>query len=97
MTIEKKIWANSGGSHLMKPVELFQEKLPPDPAERMPRGPLEEDGQFGDDLRRRQEFCRKVTSRNGRWSIPRPVWASWNTRRGRPTCDLGLMTSIRRE
>ena len=35
-TFEKKIWANSGDSHLMEPPDLF-DSLPEDIRDRMPR------------------------------------------------------------
>jgi predicted TIM-barrel fold metal-dependent hydrolase len=39
-----KIWANSGDSHLVEPVDLFSTRLPPDHAERMPRSVKDDDG-----------------------------------------------------
>ena len=40
--MEKKIWANSGDSHILEPEDLFQRILPPALAERMPH--TEKDG-----------------------------------------------------
>jgi hypothetical protein len=40
----KKIWANSGDSHLMEPPDLFSRALPPEQAERMPRSVKDPDG-----------------------------------------------------
>jgi hypothetical protein len=31
------LWANSGDSHVMEPPDLWQQRLPADLAERMPR------------------------------------------------------------
>lgn len=42
-TLEKKLWANSGDSHFLEPENLFQEIMPADLAERMPRTVKDED------------------------------------------------------
>ncbi len=55
-----KIWANSGDSHLMEPFELFQENLPKDLAERMPRSEIDPDGAFETIYVDGQQFRRKV-------------------------------------
>ena len=38
-----KIWANSGDSHFLEPLDLWQTILPPDLAERMPRSEIDGD------------------------------------------------------
>jgi len=42
----EKLWANSGDSHFIEPVDLYTTGLPPDMAERMPRSVKDEDGQW---------------------------------------------------
>ncbi len=42
--MEEKIWANSGDSHFLEPADLFQQTMPADLAERMPRSVKSEDG-----------------------------------------------------
>ena len=42
----KKIWANSGDSHLVEPEDLFTQRLPADLAERMPRSEKDDDGRW---------------------------------------------------
>src|SRR5262245_36166495 len=42
--MEEKIWANSGDSHFLEPANLFQERMPKDLAERMPRSVKAADG-----------------------------------------------------
>jgi len=44
MSMEPKIWANSGDSHFLEPVDIFNDRLPRDLAERMPRSVKSEDG-----------------------------------------------------
>ena len=38
-----KMWANSGDSHFLEPLDLWQQILPPDLAERMPRSEIDGD------------------------------------------------------
>lgn len=42
--MEAKMWANSGDSHFLEPVDLFQKTLPRELADRMPRSVKSEDG-----------------------------------------------------
>ncbi len=37
-----KIWANSGDSHFLEPMDLFRDSLPADLAERLPRSEKDE-------------------------------------------------------
>jgi len=39
----EKMWANSGDSHFLEPLDLWQQILPPDLAERMPRSEIKGD------------------------------------------------------
>jgi predicted TIM-barrel fold metal-dependent hydrolase len=41
-----KIWANSGDSHFLEPMDVFRQSLPPDLAERLPRSEKDKDGQY---------------------------------------------------
>lgn len=56
----KKIWANSGDSHLVEPDDLFEESLPPSLAERMPRSVKDEDGRWETIFVDGGEFRRRV-------------------------------------
>ena len=41
-----KLWANSGDSHLVEPSDLFEQRMPADLAERMPRSVKDSDGEW---------------------------------------------------
>jgi predicted TIM-barrel fold metal-dependent hydrolase len=60
MSMEVKIWANSGDSHLMEPLDLFSKNLRAVQAERMPRSVLDPDGKFETIFVDGREFRRKV-------------------------------------
>jgi predicted TIM-barrel fold metal-dependent hydrolase len=55
-----KIWANSGDSHLMEPVDLFNRALPAGQAKRMPRSVKDPDGLSETIFVDGQEFRRKL-------------------------------------
>jgi len=68
---ERKIWANSGDSHLVEPEDLFESSLPPALAERMPRSVKDEDGKWetihvdGQQFRRRMPKALDLTDAEG--------------------------------
>ena len=62
-TMEKKLWANSGDSHLMEPPDLF-DSLPEDVRERMPRSVKDPSGDFETIYIDGQEFRRDLPKRS---------------------------------
>ncbi len=56
---EKKLWANSGDSHLMEPPDLFV-SLPDDIKERLPRSVKDPSGDFETIYIDGQEFRREL-------------------------------------
>ena len=58
--MEKKIWANSGDSHLVEPDDLFTTSLPADLASRMPRSVKDEDGRWETVYVDGREFRRRM-------------------------------------
>jgi predicted TIM-barrel fold metal-dependent hydrolase len=59
MTSEK-LWACSGDSHLVEPADLFESRLPPEIAERMPRSVKDPDGAWETVHVDGQEFRRRM-------------------------------------
>lgn len=57
---EKKIWANSGDSHLVEPDDLFATSLPPALAERMPRSEKDDDQRMETIFVDGQSFRRRI-------------------------------------
>jgi predicted TIM-barrel fold metal-dependent hydrolase len=60
-----KIWANSGDSHFVEPENLFEERLPKDLAERMPRSVKDADGLWETVYVDGQEFRRRMPKMDG--------------------------------
>ena len=60
-----KIWANSGDSHFVEPENLFDERLPKDLAERMPRSVKDADGLWETVYVDGQEFRRRMPKMDG--------------------------------
>jgi predicted TIM-barrel fold metal-dependent hydrolase len=67
-----KFWANSGDSHLVEPADLFEARLPPNLAERMPRSEKDDDGRHetlfvdGQQFRRAMPRAAMLTDVEGR-------------------------------
>ena len=61
----KKLWANSGDSHLMEPLDLF-DSLPEDVRERMPRSVKDPSGDFETIYIDGQQFRRDLPKGSGR-------------------------------
>ncbi|MGE0879123.1 MAG: amidohydrolase family protein [Acidimicrobiia bacterium] len=70
-----KIWANSGDSHFLEPMDLFRDSLPADLAERLPRSEKDETAGTETVYVDGQQFTRKmpsVTRANFLGSFPKP-------------------------
>jgi predicted TIM-barrel fold metal-dependent hydrolase len=58
-----KIWANSGDSHFLEPMDVFRENLAADLADRLPRSEKDPDGEFETVFVDGQQFRRKLPTR----------------------------------
>jgi predicted TIM-barrel fold metal-dependent hydrolase len=81
--MKTRIWANSGDAHLMEPPNLFEERLPRELAERMPRSVVDPDGLHetiyvdGQTFRRKRPFAKRdLRDDSGRNTLDRAPGAN---------------------
>jgi predicted TIM-barrel fold metal-dependent hydrolase len=101
MTVQGKIWANSGDSHLMEPATLFTDTLPPELAARMPRSVHDEDGAWetihvdGQTFRRKLPFAkRNLVDEQGRNIFERAPGANDMTLRVKDLNEEGIWAEL---